>query len=34
MSDLSVHINEDRNTKTKIFMVAARLIAEKGYNGV
>lgn len=27
-------ISKEQNTKNKIFMVAARLIAEKGYNGV
>lgn len=34
MSELSVHLNQKQDTKTKIFTVAAHLIAEKGYNGV
>ena len=34
MSESLHAINEEQNTKDKIFMVAARLIAEKGYNGV
>lgn len=34
MQDWAVSPNSEQDTKTKIFLVAARLIAEKGYNGV
>jgi AcrR family transcriptional regulator len=34
MQDLGDSPNCEQDTKTKIFQVAARLIAEKGYNGV